>query len=122
MNRVKLLSLLALCLLPSPPFARAAEPLRIFLRAGPKTHGPGQHDGPRFLTEWKAMLNGRGASCDGAIGFPTGEQLARTDVLVMYAAEGGTLSQPERADLEQFLQRGGGIVAIHDSVCGNDPH
>ena len=97
------------------------KPLRIFLRAGPKTHGPGQHDGPRFLAEWKAMLNGRGASCDGAIGFPTAEQLARTDVLVMYAAEGGTLSQRERANLEQFLQRGGGIVAIHDSVCGNDP-
>ena len=37
------------------PFAPAvdgqadAAPLRVFLRAGPKTHGPGQHDHPRFL-------------------------------------------------------------------------
>src|SRR5260370_15311743 len=112
-----------LWLVPGPLLlGQTDKPLRIFLRAGPNARGPGQHDGPRFLAEWKTMLNGRGASCDGAIGFPTAEQLARTDVLVMYAAEGGTLSQPERANLEQFLRRGGGIVAIHDSVCGNDPH
>ena len=30
----------------------AAEPLRVFIRAGIKTHGPGQHDHPRFLGEW----------------------------------------------------------------------
>src|SRR5436309_638145 len=35
-------------------------PLRVFIRAGAKTHGPGQHDHPRFLKEWTALLNGRG--------------------------------------------------------------
>ena len=29
----------------------AGEPLRIFIRSGPKTHGPGAHDHPRFLRE-----------------------------------------------------------------------
>jgi len=104
--------------------AQQNGPLRVFIRAGEKTHGPngnGQHDGPLFLKEWKAMLNERGAKCDGAIGFPTAAQLENTDVLVMYSAEGGTIKPEDRANLEKFLKRGGGIVALHDSVCGNDP-
>ena len=67
------------------------------------------------------MLNQRGAKCDGTIGFPTASQLENTDVLVMYSAEGGTIKMEDRANLDKFLKRGGGIVALHDSVCGNDP-
>ena len=37
----------------------AAEPLRVFIRAGVKTHGPNQHDHPRFLAEWKRLQIGR---------------------------------------------------------------
>ena len=108
-----------------PLCAQTEKPLRIFLRAGPKTHGPpgnGQHDGPKWLEEWKPLLTGRGAKVDGAIGFPTAEQLHNTDVLVMYTAEGGTITPEQRANLDKFLKRGGGIVVIHDSVCGTDPH
>ena len=70
----------------------APQPLRVFIRAGEKTHGPDQHDHPRFLKEWTALLNERGAKADGAMGFPTAEQLDATDVLVMYAADAGTIS------------------------------
>ena len=35
----------------------AAEPLRVFIRAGAKSHGPGQHDHPRFLKDWTQLLN-----------------------------------------------------------------
>ncbi|MHB8523132.1 MAG: PVC-type heme-binding CxxCH protein [Limisphaerales bacterium] len=101
--------------------AQPDHPLRVFIRAGPKTHGPGQHDGPRFLQEWKPLLAGRGMTVDGAIGFPTARQLENTDVLLMYSAEGGTIGPEDRANLDQFLKRGGGIVALHDSVCGTDP-
>src|SRR5207237_2469089 len=90
--------------------ARAEDPLRIFIRAGEKTHGPGQHDHPRFLTEWTQLLNERGAKCDGAMTFPTSEQLEKTDVLVMYAAEAGTIPPEQREYLDKFLKRGGGIV------------
>ena len=38
------------------------------------------------------------------------------------AAEGGTISPEQRASLDTFLKRGGGIVMIHDAVCGTDPH
>src|SRR6266487_899614 len=59
---------------------RAAEPLRVFIRAGPKTHGPNQHDHPRFLREWTPMLNERGLKADGRRQFPETAQLENTAV------------------------------------------
>jgi putative membrane-bound dehydrogenase-like protein len=103
-----------------PTLLPAAQPLRVFLRAGVKTHGPGQHDHPRFLAEWKEMLNQRGAKADGAMDFPTDEQLQQTDVLVMFAAEAGTIAPEQRQSLDRFLARGGGMVCLHDAVCGKD--
>ncbi len=108
--------------LPQPTQSAPADPLRVFLRAGPKTHGPGEHDHPRFLAEWSELLAERGAAIDGGLEFPTADQLAQTDVLVLYAAEGGSLDESQRVDLDRYLARGGGIVALHDAVCGNDPH
>ena len=112
------LCLLAFCFTVS---AQTEKPLRVFIRAGVKTHGPGAHDGPRFLADWPPMLRARGMVVDGAIGFPTGAQLDATDVMVMYTAEGGTITPDQRAELDKFLKRGGGLVVIHDSVCGTDP-
>ncbi len=120
-SRVLIACLFVVC---SIGFA-SEQPLRIFLRVGKKTHGPagnGQHDGPTFLKEWRQLLAERGAKVDGAIAFPTAGQLENTDVLVMYTEEGGTIKADDRANLDSFLKRGGGIVAIHDSVCGNDAH
>ncbi|MBV8880032.1 MAG: hypothetical protein JO332_08720, partial [Planctomycetaceae bacterium] len=57
-------------------------PLRVFIRAGVKTHGPGEHDHPRFLKDWTELLRSRGATVDGALQFPSAEQLEKTDVLV----------------------------------------
>src|SRR5688500_19270233 len=87
-------------------FGRAAEPLRVFIRGGVKTHGPGQHDHPRFLSEWKDLLNQRGAKADGSMDFPTAAQLAQTDVLVMFAAEARNIKPDQREYLDTFLQRG----------------
>jgi putative membrane-bound dehydrogenase-like protein len=97
------------------------DKVRVFIRGGVKTHGPGQHDHPRFLAEWTELLNQRGAKADGAMDFPSAEQLEKTDVLVIYAAEGGSIKPEQRAYLEKFLKRGGGMVVIHDAVCGTDP-
>jgi type 1 glutamine amidotransferase len=107
--------------------ADQAQParLRIFLRSGPKTHGPatnGQHDGPTFLKEWLPLLQSRGAKVEGALTFPTPEQLDNTDVMVMFCANGGYIEGDQRASLEKFLKRGGGIVALHDSVLAREPH
>ena len=108
----------------SAPAAGAAlqDPLRVFIRSGAKTHGPGEHDHPRFLEEWTRILNDRGARAAGAQRFPTAEELDATDVMILYAAEGGSIHGDERARLEAFLGRGGGLVVLHDAVCGDAPH
>jgi putative membrane-bound dehydrogenase-like protein len=114
------LAVLACALAMLASTVRAEDALRVFIRAGVKTHGPGQHDHPRFLEEWTKLLNERGAKCEGAMDFPKPEQLDNTDVLVIYAAEGGTIEPDQRTSLEKFTKRGGGIVVIHDGVCGKD--
>jgi putative membrane-bound dehydrogenase-like protein len=102
--------------------AAAAEPLRVFIRSGPKSHGPGQHDHPRFLAEWVPLLNARGARATGGDTFPTAAQLAETDVLLIHAQEGGNIPAAEdRANLNTFLARGGGIVVIHAAAVSRDP-
>ena len=101
-------------------------PLRVFLRGGPKTHGPatnGQHDGPTWVKEWQPLLASRGATVSGALRFPTSDELDNTDVLVMFAADAGTILGDDRASLETFLRRGGGLVALHDAVVtSREPH
>lgn len=103
--------------------APAAQPLRIFIRGGEKTHGAGGnglHDYPAFLGAWSTILKDRGAVVDGALHFPTADELARTDVLINFKGDGGTCSVPERALLEAYLKRGGGIVTMHDGMCSDD--
>jgi type 1 glutamine amidotransferase len=106
--------------------AQQTAPLRIFLRGGPKTHGPagnGLHDHEVWVKEWTPLLASRGARVDGGLQFPTAAQLEATDVLVMFAANAGTILAGQRSNLETFLKRGGGIVVIHDAlVAGQDPH
>src|SRR3954447_8577760 len=82
MKRMLLWLLLCFCPL---PLSAAEAPLRVFIRAGVKTHGPNQHDHPRFLKEWKQLLAERGMKADGAMTFPTADQLENTDVLIVFA-------------------------------------
>ncbi len=103
------------------PPAPVQAPLHVFLRGGPKTHGQNQHEHEKWVAEWKPLLEQRGAEVEGALRFPTAEELARTDVLVLYAADGGSIHGDERARLESYLARGGGIVALHDAVVSDDP-
>lgn len=103
--------------------AAQREALRVFIRAGEKTHGPagnGEHDYPLFLTEWTKLLTERGASVQGALRFPTAEELAKTDVLIIHKGDGGTCSPAERALLETYTKRGGGVVVLHDGMCSDD--
>ena len=98
-----------------------AEPLRVFIRGGKKSHGPNAHEHEKFLNEWKKFLADRGMVTDGAMDWPTAEQLARTDVLVMYAQEGGNVTPEQKGNLETYIKRGGGLVVIHTAAVSNDP-
>ena len=121
------------CLLPLLAFATvfaadASAPLRVFLRCGPKTHGPGDHDHPAFARDWQPLLTHAGmkvsvgdADAKGVQTFPSDEELARTDVLVIHRQGGGDFKPDERARVAKFAARGGSFVVIHaGAVAGND--
>jgi type 1 glutamine amidotransferase len=95
--------------------------LHVYLRAGLKTHGPGKHDYPQFLADWSRLLTEKGAMVDGSFHSPTAAELEHTDVVVMYKGDAGYMTPTETATLNAFVKRGGGLVSIHDALCGPDP-
>ncbi len=101
---------------PSP-----SPPLRVYIHAGLKTHAEGQHDYPQFLADWSKLLTNRGAIVDGGLHFPSARELAGVDVLIIYKGDAGYLSIEDRATLDAYLRRGGGLVSFHDALCGPDP-
>ncbi|MES2709132.1 MAG: PVC-type heme-binding CxxCH protein [Verrucomicrobiota bacterium] len=115
-----LISLTALMLMGLNAVA-ADGPLRVFIRGGEKTHGPGAHDHAQFLKDWVPLLTERGIKTDGGMSLPTEEQLANTDVLLMYAQDGGTFAPGQQVALEKYLQRGGGLVVIHTAAVSAFP-
>jgi type 1 glutamine amidotransferase len=95
--------------------------MRIFIWSGIKSHGAGQHDYPQFLADWSKILTEHGAVVDGALHAPSAADLEHTDVVVVYKGDAGYMSDGEKAALEAYVKRGGGLVNLHDSFCGPDP-
>lgn len=106
---------------PLPP-GQNPQGMHIYLWAGLKSHLSGQHDYPQFLADWSKLLTEHGAVVDGALHPPSSADLEHTDVVVIYKGDAGyPISEGERATLEAFVKRGGGLVNVHDSLCGPDP-
>lgn len=104
-----------------PAPAAKPGPIRIFIRSGPKSHGPGDHDHPAFLRDWTKLLAERGAEVSGGDLFPTTEELAKTDVVIIHRQVGGNFSAVENALIDAYAKRGGGFVVIHAAnVAGGD--
>ncbi|HTS32049.1 MAG TPA: ThuA domain-containing protein [Bryobacteraceae bacterium] len=95
--------------------------MHVYLWTGLKSHGEGQHDYPQFLADWSKVLTEHGAVVDGALHSPSAADLEHTDVVVIYKGDAAYLSDADKANLEAFVQRGGGLVSFHDSLCGPDP-
>jgi type 1 glutamine amidotransferase len=95
--------------------------MHVYLRAGLKSHQPGLHDYPQFLADWSKILTEHGAVVDGSLHAPSAAELAHTDVLVIYKGDAGYMDESEKTALEEFVKRGGGIVSLHDALCGPDP-
>lgn len=95
--------------------------MHIYIRAGLKSHGPGLHDYPQFLADWSKILTQHGAVVDGSLHAPNAAELEHADVLVMYKGDAGFMSDSEKATLDAFVKRGGGLVSLHDVLCGPDP-
>lgn len=95
--------------------------MHIYIWAGLKSHLAGQHDYPQFLADWSKILTERGAVVDGALHPPSVSDLEHTDVVILYKGDAGYLSGEEKSALEEYVKRGGGLVSLHDSLCGPDP-
>jgi len=106
---------------PPQPWGQNPKGMHIYIWAGLKSHGPGQHDYPLFLADWSKLLTDHGAIVDGALHAPTAADLEKTDAVVIYKGDAGYLSDATKAALEAFVKRGGGLVSFHDSLCGPDP-
>jgi type 1 glutamine amidotransferase len=105
---------------PRPP-GQNPNGMHIYIWVGLKSHLPGQHDYPQFLADWSKLLTEHGAVVDGALHPPTSADLEHTDVVVIYKGDAGYLIDDEKATFEAYVKRGGGLVNIHDSLCGPDP-
>src|SRR6201996_8045289 len=95
--------------------------MHIYIWAGLKSHNVGQHDYPQFLADWSKILTEHGAVVNGALHAPSAADLEHTDVVVIYKGDAGFMSDAEKATLEAYVKRGGGLVSLHDSLCGPDP-
>lgn len=95
--------------------------MHVYLWAGLKSHGVGQHDYPQFLADWSKVLTEHGAVVSGALHGPSAADLEHTDVVVIYKGDAAYLSDQQKADLEAYVKGGGGLVSFHDSLCGPDP-
>jgi putative heme-binding domain-containing protein len=93
-------------------------PLRIVLVAGPKDHDIDEHDYPLWQARWAALLErAEGVTVGTTNGWPTPDDFARADVLVMYSANPGWTAE-NGPQLDAFLERGGGLVLLHYAVNG----
>jgi type 1 glutamine amidotransferase len=95
--------------------------MHVYIWAGLKSHQAGQHDYPQFLADWSKILTEHGAVVDGSLHPPSSADLEHTDVVVIYKGDAAYLSDGAKAALEAFVKRGGGLVSLHDSLCGPDP-
>ena len=102
------------------PTAANPNAIKVYIRAGLKSHGPGLHDYPQYLADWSKVLTEHGAVVDGSFHSPTEAELKGIDVIVMYKGDAGYMTEAERATLDAFVKRGGGLVSFHDSLCGPD--
>jgi len=105
---------------PQPP--ANPKPLRLLLVAGPKDHGPDEHDYPLWLERWPHLLAlGENVSVKTSMGFPSRAQLGACDVAVFYNANNAWDAEKATA-IDEFHKRGGGAVYLHYAVDGGkDP-
>jgi hypothetical protein len=95
------------------------RPIRIVLVAGKKDHGTGEHDYPAWQTAWAALFKlADGVEVATAWEWPDPEEFRKADVMIFY--QHGDWSPARSADVDAFLDRGGGLVYVHWAVDGRE--
>ncbi len=96
------------------------KPLKIILCGGPKDHGVNEHDYPVWQKRWSKLLSlAENVSVETVDNWPTTEQFGKADVVVFYSNNPGW-SVKRATELDNFLNRGGGLVYIHFAIDGHD--
>ncbi len=94
-------------------------PMQVFIYGGLKTHAEGQHDYPQFLADWSKILHEPQRDRRRRPALPVGTRARQASTsLVIYKGDAGYLSMEDRANLDAYLRRGGGLVSMHDALCG----
>jgi putative heme-binding domain-containing protein len=100
--------------------ANTAKPLHILLVAGPKDHGPGEHDYPLWQKRWHKLLSlADKITVNDAFGWPAPDQFHSAGLVVFYSDNPGW-SAGRAEELDTFLGRGGGLVFLHYAVDGHE--
>ena len=102
---------------PNPP--EKTRPIRVVLVAGKKDHGKGEHDYPAWQKAWEALFK-LADRCEVATAWewPAKEEFQKADVMVFY--QHGDWTPARAADVDAFLDRGGGLVYVHWAVDGRE--
>ena len=99
----------------APKHEGALRHLNILLVAGPKDHGPGEHDYPRWQKEWAPLMSkAENVSITTAFGWPKPEDWNGVDLAVFYLKTKWDASQ--LADIKALQDRGAGVVTIHWAI------
>jgi putative heme-binding domain-containing protein len=100
---------------PTPP-----KVLKILLAAGPKEHGPGEHDYPLWQKRRKELFSrAENVEIDNCFGWPEQKQFDAADVIIWFSNNPGW-GRDKAPQLEAFLNRGGGMIYLHYAVDGHD--
>lgn len=95
------------------------KPLHIVLVAGPKDHGPGEHDYPAWQKAWENLLaKASQTKVTTAWDKPSADDFKSADVMILFKH----FAWPKElnAAVEAYLARGGGLVLLHFAVDGGD--
>ncbi|HEV8290816.1 MAG TPA: ThuA domain-containing protein [Tepidisphaeraceae bacterium] len=99
----------------APHGDRPLRHLNILLVAGPKDHGPGEHDYPRWQKEWAPLMSKADhVSIKTAFGWPKAQDWEGVNLAVFYLKTKWTASQ--LADIKAIQDRGAGVVTIHWAI------
>jgi hypothetical protein len=96
--------------------------LNIVLVAGPKDHGPGEHDYPEWQRRYSELLGkAPGLRISSAWEWPQQGHWDLADVMVFYFWN-HDWNEDRYKQLDTFLAKGGGVVALHSaSVADQEP-
>ena len=106
--------------LPADPQQPESKSLVITLVAGKKDHGPGEHDYPAWQASWAGLLRqDENVVLERAMEWPTAQQWRSSNVVIFYLWNHDW--SPQRlSELDDFLEKGGGVVALHAGVISDD--